>query len=89
MHCNFNTTHHHAIKAAKTAPMARPSKRQLAGRSNQKKKLELKLRASLKLRPQLQVCCSEEATGPPSGSGGESDLEVSDSENEGDVEFNQ
>ena len=55
---HYNLQHHHyAIKAAKTAPMARPSKRQLAGRSNQIKKSRIELRESVKLRPRLQACC--------------------------------
>ena len=43
--------HHHAIKAVKTAPMARPSGRQLAGHSNRLEKFELQLRESMELRP--------------------------------------
>ena len=50
--------------------MARPSKRQLAGRSNQIKKAQI----SVEGEPEAQATPqSEEATGPPSESDEESD----------------
>ena len=86
----FSTTHHHAIKAAKTALMARPSKRQLAGLSNQIKKARIEVERELEAQAAASsLLQSEEATRPPSESDEESDLEVSDSKNESDVEFNQ
>ena len=78
--------HHHAVKAVKTTPMTRPSKRQLAGRSNQIKRARIAVERELEAQVLLQ---SDEATGLHSESNEESDLEVSDSENESDVEFNQ
>ena len=60
--------------------MARPSKRRLAGRSNQiKSMLELEAQALLQ---------SEEVTGPPSKSNEESDLEIPGIGRESDMEFN-
>ena len=57
--------HYHAIKAMRTASMARPSKRQLAGRSNQTKKARISDEGEPKAQATPQ---SEEATGPPSES---------------------
>ena len=64
--------HYRVIKAVKTT-MARPSKRQLAGRSNQIKKA----RIAVEREPEAQaILQSEETTGPPSESDGEGDLKV-------------
>ena len=82
--------------------MTRPSKRKLAGRSNQTGKTRIAIERELEAQALLQSEAtshieseeatphieSEEAT-PHSESEEESDLEVSDSENESDVEFNQ
>ena len=101
-HCDLQH-HHHAVKAVKTTPITRPSKRKLAGRSNQTGKTRIAIERELKAQALLQSeeatpdieskeatphIESEEAT-PRSESEEESDLEVSDSENESDVEFNQ
>ena len=66
--------------------MTRPSKRQLAGRSNQMKKVRIAIERELKAQALLH---SEEATGPNDESEEESDLEVSDSGNESSVVFDQ
>ena len=70
--------HHHTVKAVETTPMTRPSKRQLAGRSNQIKKARIAVERELEAQVLLQ---SNEATGLHSESNEESDLEVLDSEN--------
>ena len=71
----------HIIPPAWHAPL-----RQLTGRSNQIKKARIAVERELEAQALLQ---SEEATRQPSESGEESDLEVSGSEGESDVEFNQ
>ena len=76
--------HHHPIKAVNTARMARPSKRQLVGHSNQLKKVRIAVERELEAQAILQ---SGGATGPPSESDEEGDLEISDSENESDVKL--
>ena len=62
MHMNRDLQHHHhhTIKAVKTAPMTRPSKRQLAGCSNQIKKARIATERELEAQALLH---SEEATG--------------------------
>ena len=67
--------------------MPRPSKRKLAGRSNQIKRAWISVERELEAQALLPV--QSEEPGPHSESEEESDLEVSDSENESDVEFNQ
>ena len=63
--------HHHAIKTVKTAPMARPSKRQLSGHSSQIEKVRIAVERELEAQVILQ---SEGAAGPPSDSDEESDF---------------
>ena len=72
-------------KAVEATPITRPSKRQLGGRSNQIKQTRVAIERELEARALLQ---SEEAILHIEGEE-ESDLEVSDSENESDVEFVQ
>ena len=75
MHCDLQH-HHHAMKVAKMAPMAHPSKDSLPGAQPDKKKVDLQLRKSLKLPDHPAKAM-------------ESDLEVFESENKSDVEFNR
>ena len=65
--------------------MARPSERQLAGHSNQFKKVWIAVERELEAQVMLQ---SEDATRPLSESDEASDLEISDREDESDVGFN-
>ena len=64
--------------------MTRPSKRQLAGRSNQMKNVRIAIERELKAQALLHC---EEASGSNDKSEEESDLEVSDSGNESSVVF--
>ena len=73
--------HHQTLKATRTAPMTRLSKRQPVGRFNQ---LELRLIESLKLRLHCRVKKLPDRPAKTT----ESDLEISDSENKSDVEPN-
>ena len=86
--------HHHTVKAVKTTPITRPSKIQLAGRSNQIRKARVAVERELEAQALLHSeeatgPYSEAATGPNSESEEESGLEVSDSGNESDAVFNQ
>ena len=79
--------HLHAVKAVKSTPITRPSTWRLVGRSSLTKKARIAFERELGARA-LQHW-SEEATGPRGGGEEGCDLEVSDSENESDVESNQ
>ena len=81
--CIATQHRYHAVKALKTTQMERPSKKRLAGRSNQTKKLELRLKESLKLR----LYCTVKKLPVYTARTKESDLEVSDSENESNVDL--
>ena len=83
MHRDLQHHYHNAIKA-KTTPMPRPSKRKLAGRSNQIKRTRISVEREFEGQALLQC----EKPGLHSESEEESDLEVSDSENESDLESN-
>ena len=60
--------HHHAVKVVKTPPMARPSKRQFVGRSNQTKKARITVERELEAQTQAILQSKEAYTGPHSES---------------------